>query len=292
MILENFDFENYQGEDLIIAAGTPGSKWSGLLNALSLHKNVNDEDKAEHRQYFIYYKQADTGQVLRMGWHFGVYFGPGNEYGNNFDDMSKLSKEEIIREFAKPYQTWDGVKLIKSHWFAYNLDTLVKHFPKAKIILVWAPDESCFDWWTHLGGWKITFPGYTWYENDQRMKSKIKEENAWILKFIFEKNLKIIKGGIKEVCSLLNYDSDPNSFKEFKPSDLSKNISNVENESSDFTVIGALNQLIGHTLYTVYDPNKAADPHPVLSLIDNAIVKRSVHSIESLIPIGDNSNGI
>jgi len=291
MILENFDFENYQGEDLIIATGAPGSKWSGLLNALSFHKTVNDGDKAEHRQYFIYYKQADTGQILRMGWHFGVYFGPGNEYGNKFDDMSKLSKEEIVKEFAQPYTTWSGTKLIKSHWFAYNLDTIEKYFPKAKIILVWAPDESCFDWWTHLGGWDITFPRYTWYNNDERMQSKIKEENAWILKFVFEKNLKIIKGGIKEACSLLGIDSEPASFKNFNPADLSKNIS-ATLDNTDLSVISSLNQLIGHTLYTVYDPNKPIGTHPVLSLIDNVFVKRSVHSINSLIPIGDNINGV
>lgn len=292
MILENFDFENYQGEDLIIATGAPGSKWSGLLNALSFHKTVNDEDKADHRQYFIYYKQADTGQVLRMGWHFGVYFGPGNEYGIKFDDMSKLSKEEIVREFAQPYKSWEGAKLIKSHWFAYNLDTIEKHFPKAKIILVWAPDESCFDWWKHLGGWDISFPRYTWYNNDERMQEKIKQENAWILKFVFEKNLKIIKGGIKEACSLLNLDSDVESFKYFNPTDLSKNISALQDNNTDLSVISSLNQLIGHTLYAIYDPNRPAGVHPVLSLIDNVFVKRSVHSINSLIPIGDNINGV
>jgi hypothetical protein len=292
MILENFDFENYQGEDLIFAVGAPGSKWSGLLNALTFHKNINDGDKADHRQYFIYYKQAETGQVLRMGWHFGVYFGPGNEHGENFDDMSKLSKEEIVREFAKPYESWDGVKIIKSHWFAYNLDVIEKYFPKAKIILVWAPDESCFDWWTHLGGWNITFPVYTWYDNNERMKTQIKEENAWILKFIFEKNLKIIKGGIKEVCTLLDFDTSTDSFKEFDPTDLSKNISKVTDNNVDLSPLGSLNQLIGHTLYTVYDPAKQSGPHPVLSLIDNVFAKRNIHSVESLIPLGDKYDGV
>lgn len=292
MILENFDFENYQGEDLIIATGAPGSKWSGLLNAISFHKTVNDEDKADHRQYFIYYKQADSGKVLRMGWHFGVYFGPDNEYGHRFDDMSKLTKEEIVKEFAKPYNTWEGTKIIKSHWFAYNLDVIEKHFPKAKIILVWAPDEGCFDWWKHLGGWNISFPVYTWYKDDDRMRKQIREENAWILKFVFEKNLKINKGGIKEVCNMLGIDPSAENFKNFNPADLSKNISDAAENSEEMTTIGSLNQLIGHTLYTVYDPTKPAGPHPVLSLIDNVFAKRTIHSIETLIPLGDDYNGI
>jgi hypothetical protein len=287
MNLENFDFENYQGEDLIIATGAPGSKWSGLLNAISFHNSVNDSDKADHREYFIYYKQAETEQVLRMGWHFGVYFGPGNEYGNKFDDMSKLSKEEIVREFANPYETWDGLKIIKSHWFAYNLDVIEKHFPKAKIILVWAPDDSCFDWWKHLGGWEISFPVYTWYKDDERMRKQIREENAWILKFIFEKNLKITKGGIREVCSMLKLDCSASDFKDFDPTDLSKNITRVIENTIQMNKTEALSQLIGQTLYTVYDPSQPAGTHPVLNLIDNAFAKRTVHKIESLIPLGD-----
>jgi hypothetical protein len=283
MNLENFDFENYQGEDLIFATGAPGSKWSGLLNALSFHEKLNNEDKADHRQYFIYYNLENTKEVLRMGWHFGVYFGPDNEYGHKFDDMSKLTKEEIVREFARPYDTWEGIKMIKSHWFAYNLDTITKYFPKAKIILVWAPDDSCFEWWSHLGGWDITFPVYTWYKDDERMQQKIKLENAFILKFIFEKNLKIIKGGIKDVCSMLELDSKEASFVYFEPNSLSKNISR-SNELGTMSPIGALNQLVGHTLFTVYNPNKDTGSHPVLGLLNNEFT--SVPSIKSLIPLG------
>jgi hypothetical protein len=287
MNLENFDFENYQGEDLIFATGAPGSKWSGLLNALSYHKELNSQDKAEHRQYFIYYKQAQTEEVLRMGWHFGVYFGPDNEYGHDFDRLNELSKEEIVREMARPYDNWDGIKMIKSHWFAYNLDTITKYFPKAKIILVWAPDESCFDWWSHLGGWNIAFPVYTWYNDNDRMQRQIRLENAFILKFIFEKNLKIIKGGIKDICSMVDLESTEESFRYFEPNSLSKNITRLETAETNTSAIGALNQLIGHTLFTVYNPDKNTGVHPVLNLIDNAFTKRTVHSIESLIPLGN-----
>jgi hypothetical protein len=288
MILEDFDFENYQGEDLIIATGAPGSKWSGLLNAVSFHNDVNDEDKADHRKYFIYYEKADTGQVLKMGWHFGVYFGPDNEYGQKFDNLKAISKEEMVREFAKPYETWDGIKIIKSHWFAYDLDTLTKYFPKAKIVVVWAPDVSCFDWWTHLGGWNITFPVYTWYKEDTRMQSKIREENAYILKFVFEKNLKISKGSIKEVCNMLGLTSDTTSFKNFDPNDLSKHVSKDSSYHADIGATGTLSQLIGSTLFAIYNPETHKDDHPVLRLIDNTFAKKTVHSIDSLIPLGKN----
>jgi hypothetical protein len=284
MILENFDFENYQGEDLIIATGAPGSKWSGMLNAVSFHTDVNESDKADHRNYFIYYKQADTGQILKMGWHFGVYFGPDNEYGHNFDNLKAISKEEMVREFAKPYTTWDGIKIIKSHWFAYDLDTLTKYFPKAKIIVVWAPDTSCFDWWSHLGGWNITFPVYTWYKDNIRMQEKVREENAYILKFVFEKNLKISKGNIKEICSLLGLTADSTSFKNIDATKVSKNISKVADVGAG--PIGILNQLIGNTLFAIYNPDTHEDDHPVLKLINNTFAKRQIHSIDTLIPLG------
>jgi hypothetical protein len=177
--------------------------------------------------------------------------------------------------------------MIKSHWFAYNLDTITKYFPKAKIILVWAPDESCFDWWSHLGGWNIAFPVYTWYNDDDRMQRQIRLENAFILKFIFEKNLKIIKGGIKDICSMVDLESTEESFRYFEPNSLSKNITRLETVETNISAIGALNQLIGHTLFTVYNPDKNTGVHPVLNLIDNAFTKRTVHSIESLIPLGN-----
>jgi hypothetical protein len=249
-------------------------------------------DQSPDRMYRMPIEHTKDYTVSDESWraytHNGAYFGPHHEYGHGFDDLTNYSKDEFFTECLKPFSDdSQPLKQIKSHWFAYNLDTITKYFPKAKIILVWAPDESCFDWWSHLGGWNIAFPVYTWYHDDDRMQRQIRLENAFILKFIFEKNLKIIKGGIKDICSMVDLESTEESFRYFEPNSLSKNITRLETAEANTSAIGALNQLIGHTLFTVYNPDKNTGVHPVLNLIDNAFTKRTVHSIESLIPLGN-----
>jgi hypothetical protein len=86
---------------------------------------------------------------------------------------------------------------------------------------------------------------------------------------------------------MVELESTEESFRYFEPSSLSKNITRLETVEANISAIGALNQLIGHTLFTVYNPNKDPGVHPVLNLIDNAFTKRTVHSIESLIPLGN-----
>ena len=42
----------YQGEDLIIAMGAPGSRWSGAIRMLSLmYENINTTDNTEEHSY-------------------------------------------------------------------------------------------------------------------------------------------------------------------------------------------------------------------------------------------------
>ena len=159
----------YQGEDLIIVTGAPGSRWSGAIRMLSLIcKDINLSD---NKNNFVYRKKVD-GQVV--GWHRGAYWGPDNPVGHKFDVLDTLTKEEIIQEFRAPFTDWDyGTKIIKSHWFSYHLPLLKELFPKARFWSFYDTTQECFNWWKHVGGWDITYPIYTWYKNDERMLQQI-----------------------------------------------------------------------------------------------------------------------
>jgi hypothetical protein len=164
------------GHDLIFAAGAPGSRWTRVLSLLSLHPAINNSDAANVK------KQNFTRAVH----HFGAYFGPYNEIGENFEDLSKLTKEEFLAEIKKPFSNWDtGVKIIKSHWFCHNknLDWLVSNFPDASIMLFYNGDAASYKWWMYNGGFDITFPSYQWYQNDEYMYDVIQENNKTITDF-------------------------------------------------------------------------------------------------------------
>lgn len=198
---------NYQGEDLIIVTGAPGSRWSGVIRLLSLIcKEINISDNTARR---VYEKRDAEGKVI--GWHRGAYWGPHNQYGHKFDKLNTLSKEEVLEEFKKPFKDWDsGKKIIKSHWFAYHLPQLKQMFPKATMWSFYEEDKECFDWWHHVGGWDIYFPNYTWYVDDQRMMKQIGIENNNIKDFFKLKRYT----GWKEAVTQLGLSTDIRSIPE------------------------------------------------------------------------------
>ncbi|MEI8195364.1 MAG: hypothetical protein WCI73_05595 [Phycisphaerae bacterium] len=88
----------------------------------------------------------------------------------------------------QPFDNWDKIKIIKSHWFAYHLDFLHILFPKATFVSCYAPDDECYYWWKKVGGWGLPYPSYEWYQNDNKMLDSIKEENSRILKFNIDRD--------------------------------------------------------------------------------------------------------
>lgn len=173
----------YDGADLIIAMGAPGSRWSGSIRAIQASIDINSSDDDSDRIYDL------IDGEMPLGWHRGAYWGPNHQFGHNFDCLDDLTKEEVIEEFKRPFTDWEpGIKVIKSHWFSYHIPLLREWFPKAKLIAFYMPDDFCFDWWHKVGGWNITYPHYDWYENDQRMREQIEIENTNILEHFELKN--------------------------------------------------------------------------------------------------------
>lgn len=175
---------DYKGEDLILVTGAPGSRWSATCRTISFNKEINNSDEKEEWKYDHVTKNIETGKKKEHGWHRGAYWGPYHQQGHFFDQLDKLSKDEIITEFKKPFAVWDsGKKIIKSHWFSYHLPLLKEMFPEAKMLAVYMPDDFCFDWWHKVGGWNITYPYYKWYSNDDKMMKQIQTENQYIKNF-------------------------------------------------------------------------------------------------------------
>jgi len=201
----DIDVNNYEGEDLILLIGTPGSKWSSVHRILSCSVDINQTEKSNKRTWGR--KVLSDGEQYTIGNHRGVYWGPFNEYGHNFDKLNTLSKEDIINEFMQPFDNWDKTKIIKSHWFAYHLDFLHNIFPKATFVSCYAPDDECYYWWKKVGGWGLPFPSYEWYDNDNRMLDSIKEENARILKFNIDREGQFKIYTFDEIYTELNLQS-------------------------------------------------------------------------------------
>ncbi len=205
-------YEDYTGQDLIIATGAPGSRWSGTLRMITCNTDINISDETPDRIYDHIAVNPKTGAEQARGWHRGAYWGPDHEFGSKFDVINTLTKEEIVEEFKKPFGNWEpGKKIIKSHWFAYHLPFLKEMFPDAKFIGVQRSNTGCFEWWHVCGGWDISYPHYFWYKDDDRMREQIAKENACITQFFPDRK----NHTIEEIFSALGLPNKIVKYKEF-----------------------------------------------------------------------------
>lgn len=173
------------GKDMIFAMGAPGSRWSGILRVLQMyHACINHSDDSPDREYDRYTRTTLDNKEISVGWHRGAYWGPAHEVGEKFDSIrDNYTKEQFLEECKKPFENWNGVKIIKSHWFAYNIDVLKEWFPDAKQIAIqYGSDLDTFAWWHYVGGWDIRYPHYDWYVDNKRMFEQIQKENEAINK--------------------------------------------------------------------------------------------------------------
>ena len=155
----------------IFCAGAPGSKWSSLIKNIYYSPSVDRSDYSEERTYW----HDAPGQLELM--HIGAYFDPGMEFEVP-EDLSKYTKEECERMFDAPF-SGTGVRIIKSHVFAHNIDILKRRWPDSPIILALRPDDACLGWWVKCGHFNITYPSYNKYYKDLRtMAGIIANQNA------------------------------------------------------------------------------------------------------------------
>ena len=158
----------------IFVAGAPGSKWSSVVKNIYYSPSINRTDYSEKRTYW----HDASGQLELM--HLGAYWDPGMEFGGDFIDLDKMTRDECEAEFDRPFEEGsEGIKIIKSHVFCHHLDFIAKTWADCPIVIVQRPNDACLGWWVKCGHFAITYPLYhDYYHNLREMATHIKNQNA------------------------------------------------------------------------------------------------------------------
>lgn len=158
----------------IFMAGAPGSKWSSVSKNIYFSPSIDRSDASPEREY--YHDAPGTMQLM----HMGAYFDPGMEFDLPAD-LSTLTRPELEKIFDSAF-TGEGVRIIKSHIFADNIEYLKAMWPDSPIVLVHRPDDACLGWWVKCGHFTITYPKYDRYYVDlKRMAFLIHRQNMGIM---------------------------------------------------------------------------------------------------------------
>lgn len=150
----------------IFVAGAPGSKWSSVVKNIYYSPDIDRSDYSDARTY--YHDASGRNELM----HLGAYWDPGMEFGGFFDRLGSYTKEECEHEFDQPF-SGSGIRIIKSHVFAHQVDTLKQRWPDCAIVLVHRSNDSCLGWWVKCGHFDITYPSYAAHYRDLRTMSHI-----------------------------------------------------------------------------------------------------------------------
>lgn len=190
----------------IFVAGAPGSKWSSVVKNIYYSPSLDSSDYSDARTYY----HDASGEMELM--HLGAYFDPGMEFDLP-PDLFTLSKDALEDIFNSAF-TGDGVRIIKSHIFANNIDFLKACWPDCPVVLVHRPDDACLGWWVKCGHFDITYPQYhDYYKNLKTMATIIKQQNNGIVDAVakypgrnpLDNNM---------LCNMLNLQQPPAEYKQ------------------------------------------------------------------------------
>jgi len=169
----------------IFFTGVPGSRWSGIAQQLETLPGFNTSDRTSERDYTHH---QFTG-------HKGVYFGAGMEF------ESYLNPSYIDTAWTEP----GGCRIVKSHEYAYKLQTISEVFPTDWIMLVYRPDLASYAWWHEAGGFQIKYPSYEAYKDSTNMLAEITKQNKAILEYAHSRQATwhyFTEGWVKETFGL------------------------------------------------------------------------------------------
>ena len=181
--------------------------------AISVRKNIYsspDIDRSDYSDARTYYHDA-SGTMQLM--HMGAYFDPGMEFGSFFNEIDRYTREQCEAEFDRPF-TGTGVRIIKSHVFAHNIDFLKDHWPDCPIILVQRPNDACLGWWVKCGHFTITYPKYDQYYQDLRtMSTIISSQNRAIQAAVWRYKGYVVNSN-RELAKALNIQQPPAEYEQ------------------------------------------------------------------------------
>ena len=189
-------------------AGAPGSKWSSVAKNIYYSPNIDTTDYSDARTY---YHDASGKRELM---HLGAYFDPGMEFDLP-DNLSQLSKSELEHIFDSAF-SGKGVRIVKSHIFANNIDFLRACWPNYPVVLVHRPDDACLGWWVKCGHFDISYPDYAnYYQNLKQMASIITKQNAGIQDAIWKYKPTIATPSNNyELCEVLGLAQPPAEYRQ------------------------------------------------------------------------------
>jgi len=161
----------------IFVVGAPGSKWSSVAKSIYYSPDIDRGDYSDARTY--QHEHNPHGDLM----HIGAYFDPGMEFGDWFDNLDQHSKGMCEAEFDRPWagHAQGGIKIIKSHVFAAQIDFLRETWPECPVVLVHRENDACIGWWVRCGHFNITYPKYTYYKDLKQMAWHIDYQNNAIL---------------------------------------------------------------------------------------------------------------
>ena len=194
-------------------AGAPGSKWSSVSKHIYFSDSIDRTDASPEREY--YHDAPGTMQLM----HMGAYFDPGMEFDLP-SDITTLTRTELETIFDSAF-SGEGVRIIKSHVFADQIDYIKDTWPECPIILVHRPDDACLGWWVKCGHFNITYPKYNKYYVDlKRMAFVIARQNIGIMDAWLEYTGTIPLNN-QELSQILGIDLPPEGyFQDYKQSDI------------------------------------------------------------------------
>ena len=191
----------------IFMTGAPGSKWSSVSKNIYYSPDIDRSDYSDARTY--YHDASGTTQLM----HMGAYFDPGMEFGGFFDNINRYTKELCESEFDRPF-TSKGVRIIKSHVFAHNIDFLKTYWPECPVVLVQRPNDACLGWWVKCGHFDITYPKYDQYYRDLRtMAGIISAQNKDIQEAVWRYRGQIVNTN-SDLARAVNIQHPPENYEQ------------------------------------------------------------------------------
>lgn len=168
-------------------------------------------DQSDYSDARTYYHDASG---IRELMHLGAYFDPGMEF-NLPDNLFRLSKSALEDIFNSAF-SGEGVRIVKSHIFALNIDFLRACWPDSPMVLVHRPDDACLGWWVKCGHFDITYPDYSeYYKNLREMASIIARQNTGICNAIWDHKPKLKSPANNyELCEVLGIQQPPPEYRQ------------------------------------------------------------------------------
>lgn len=173
----------------IFVTGVPGSCWGWPRQYLQRATNLVDNSDCKPWRQNNGHDHATR--------HIGSYFGPYQEFGENFDSLSLFPDADAI--FKEVDRSFDAtkehlVRFVLCHHFSYQLDWIAENLPQVDILFALRNVEISLDMWYASGGWDIDHPTYRWYGEDHRLRRQAHIEHKLMQKFVSKHKLQVNSG--------------------------------------------------------------------------------------------------